>query len=444
VKRVLFVSFIFLLNIFISGCYLFEIPNPEDNPYKRGELVSQSGELFVGDISQMLEQFENNLQSTFEDSLMLGLLQTLGWEELKSQAIYDIQAYKITFKTIGSNDEHSLQSGLILLPVPAEDASSREPLEVPILSIQHGTIFSREKSPSNLAESGKTDNLEVYNGCVAASMGYAVFMPDFSGFGVDDTSLHPFCHEKSIAYSVVDMIRAGKQFLLGKTDDYTWNNQLFIAGYSEGGFATMAAGKEIQNQHADEFTITGLAPMSGPYNLSTVMKNIVSDDHEYTHLDFLSYMIFAYNEVYPLFDSPDEFFKEPYATTLPQLFDGEHTSDVIRASLPNNGVGKARDIFKEKLFIDLATDQSEVSKALKDNDLYNTWVPNLGDFPMFMFHSSTDEAVPVENSRTAKDYYNGHNTSETVFYTELPTGKHVQSYLPAYTLAYLWMSTLRE
>jgi predicted peptidase len=50
----------------------------------------------------------------------------------------------------------------------------------------------------------------------------------------------------------------------------------------------------------------------------------------------------------------------------------------------------------------LATDQSEVSKALKDNDLYNTWVPNLGDFPMFMFHSSTDEAVPVENLRTAR------------------------------------------
>jgi hypothetical protein len=60
------------------------------------------------------------------------------------------------------------------------------------------------------------------------------------------------------------------------------------------------------------------------------MKKIVTDDHEYTHLDFLSYMIFAYN------------------------------------------------------------------------DLYNTWVPNLSDFPMFMFHSSTDEAVLVENLRTAR------------------------------------------
>ncbi|MFW6263888.1 MAG: lipase family protein, partial [Thermotogota bacterium] len=202
--------------------------------------------------------------------------------------------------------------------------------------------------------------------------------------------------------------------------------------------------KEIQQKHSGEITITGLAPMAGPYNMSTVMKKIVTDDNAYTHLDFLSYMIFAYNSVYPLFDSPDEVFKQPYATTLPPLFDGEHSSDQIRASLPNNGVGKASDIFKEKLFTDLTNNQSEVSKALKDNDLYNTWIPNLDNFPMFMFHSSTDEAVPVENSRTAKDYYNAHNQDEEVEYIELPTGKHVQSYIPAYTLAYLWMSTLRE
>lgn len=427
----------------LSGCILFEDINSD--PYKRGELVSQSEEVILLEGSQIAGLLDDYLQEYLIGGFItIGGIPVFDLDDLTSQMIYDIQAYKITFKTVGSNDEQSIQSGLIILPVSSEDATSRGPLEVPILSIQHGTIFSREKSPSNLAESGKTDNLEVYNGCVAASMGYAVFMPDFSGFGVDDQTLHPFCHAQSIAYSVVDMIRAGKHFLFGKPDDYTWNTQLFIAGYSEGGFATMAAGKVIQNNHSDEFNITGLAPMSGPYNMSTVMKKIVTDDNEYTHLDFLSYMIFAYNEVYPLFNSPDELFKEPYATTLPPLFDGEHSSDEIRASLPNTGVGKASDIFKEKLFTDLANDQSEVSKALKDNDLYNTWVPNLDNFPMFMFHSSTDEAVPVENSRTAKDYYDTHNQDGEVEYIELPTGKHVQSYLPAYALAYLWMSALRE
>ncbi len=434
---------IFLIFILFSGCCLFETEEPDT--YKRGELVSQSEEVILLEGSQIVDLMDDYLgEYLIGDFITIGSIPVLNLDELTSQMIYDVKAYKITFKTIGANDERTIQSGLVLLPVPVANNTSREPLVAPILSIQHGTIFSREESPSNLAESGQTDNLEVYNACIAASMGYVVFMPDFSGFGVDDQTLHPFCHAKSIAYSVVDIIRAGKQFLRSKTADYTWNNQLFIAGYSEGGFATMAAGKEIQTKHPDEFTITGLAPMSGPYNLSTVMKKIVTDDQEYTHLDFLSYMIFAYNDVYPLFDSPDELFKQPYATTIPPLFDGEHSSDEIRASLPNHGVGKASDIFTQKLFTDLANDQSEVSKALKDNDLYNTWVPNLDHFPMFMFHSSTDEAVPVENSRTAKDYYDAHNGSESVFYTELPTGKHVQSYLPAYALAYLWMGTLRE
>ncbi|HPF17463.1 MAG TPA: lipase family protein [Thermotogota bacterium] len=202
------------------------------------------------------------------------------------------------------------------------------------------------------------------------------------------------CQSQSIAYSAVDMILAGKQFLLGKQDTYCWNTQLFIADYSEGGFTTMAAGRE--------------------------------------------------NPANPLFNLPDELFKPPYDTTIPSLFDGEHNVDEIRASYSNNGVGKPSEIFKEKLFTDLVNDPSEVSKALKDNDLYNTWIPDQNTFPLFMFHSSTDETVPVENSRTAKACYDAHNSGEQVFNHELATGNHIQSHLPLYILAYLWMATFKE
>ncbi|MCK7491427.1 MAG: hypothetical protein MZW92_06745 [Comamonadaceae bacterium] len=51
------------------------------------------------------------------------------------------------------------------------------------------------------------------------------------------------------------------------------DGRIFPAGYSEGGYATMAAQREIETLHAGEFAITASAPAAGPYDLSGTMLN---------------------------------------------------------------------------------------------------------------------------------------------------------------------------
>ncbi len=59
--------------------------------------------------------------------------------------------------------------------------------------------------------------------------------------------------------------------------------------------------------------------------------------------------------------------------------------------------------------------------------------------PLWMAHSAQDEAVPVENSRTAVNYFQSQGASVT--YVEFPTGQHVASYLPAFLLAIDWIES---
>lgn len=69
----------------------------------------------------------------------------------------------------------------------------------------------------------------------------------------------------------------------------------------------MATTREIQLNHSDEFTITASAPMSGPYDMSGAQTDYVLSDEPYGAPFYLPYLMFAYNEVYKMYDSPSDF-----------------------------------------------------------------------------------------------------------------------------------------
>lgn len=351
---------------------------------------------------------------------------------------YSVKVFAVTFSSESFDGTESVESGLVILPV-AQTNGECAPMPLALLSIQHGTIFTRAQSPSNFTFSLFTNNPESYTGLVAAGMGYAVVMPDYSGLGVDDSTVHLLCHARSLANSVLNMVRAGEQLLETMPTVYQWDQRLFLAGYSEGGYASLAAGRFIQQYCRKEYSVTGIASMAGPANLSSVMKDIVLEDERYPHLDFLAYLIFGYNSVYNWFEDPEEAFLPPYNDTLPLLIDGEHNEDQIRNALSNTGVGQPSSILTQRVFRELRDPGSAVYRALAQNDLHNTWVPNM---PIWMAHSAEDETVPVENTRTAVNCFRSKGVSVT--YVELPTGQHRESYIPAFLMALVWIESFRS
>ena len=120
---------------------------------------------------------------------------------------------------------------------------------------------------------------ELFLGIVFAPGGYVVCMPDYLGLGLGE-GLHPYCHAKSEATATVDMLRATRQVC--DEQDIHLNDQTFLFGYSQGGHATMAAARELELYHTDEFTLTASAPMSGPYDISGAQTELVVSDEPYS------------------------------------------------------------------------------------------------------------------------------------------------------------------
>lgn len=215
------------------------------------------------------------------------------YNRLEPYSKYRFSAYGIAYKSQTANGREIIVSGLVVVPFDANGGN----LSVPLLSLQHPLQMQRNQSPSLQSID---DHLTVPYAFLLASTGYIVAVADYPGLGISyDT--HPFVH-KSIAYSVVDLIRAARDSKLnwtGSSKNTSWDGSLYLIGYSEGGYASMASAQELQTNHHGEFKVSAVAALSGPYSLSDVMRNVfLYAGTEYNSPYALPYMLAGYESVY--------------------------------------------------------------------------------------------------------------------------------------------------
>lgn len=328
---------------------------------------------------------------------------------------YDLEMQKVTYQSTGADGKPHSMTGLLILP----KAILGDKPSVPILMYQHGTEVYRQFSPSQYLthQDRPKDYPEVMVAAAIASTGYAVAMVDYEGMG-DNTDSQPHVIGATLALQVVDLLRASRDKIGGtagnSSSPCTWNSQLFLMGYSEGGYVTMAATRELQQpKYAAEFTVTASAPLAGPHDLSGVMRGILLSDttfkSPYFAPMFLSSFNYAYGGQTDQF-SPNFAIRAPFNTTIPPLFDGNSKSDQISAAMgmtfdnpPTLIVMKS--ILTQQFIDQLTLDTSPMVAFLKQNDSYrlpgqldSAWVPTV---PIRMIHHRSDELVPYGNSQVA-------------------------------------------
>ena len=126
---------------------------------------------------------------------------------------YSVDSYKIIYSTIDTENQQINASGLLSIPKKSAGAKS------PLLSYQHGTIFTDDNAPSNDSDSIK--GISAISGT-----GYIVSSPDFLGYAESTQILHPYVHAESLASASIDMLRASKAFLANKNIaiNYFWRD----------------------------------------------------------------------------------------------------------------------------------------------------------------------------------------------------------------------------
>ncbi|MDN5203032.1 lipase family protein [Fulvivirgaceae bacterium BMA10] len=314
--------------------------------------------------------------ATFSQEQMSFLITLGGFGQylnfLESGAI----VYRISYKTTFKNEEISA-SGLVVLP----DGDGT----YPILSAHHGTIFSNAEAPSAFSVTGGFSGFEFFGGA-----GYITFIPDYIGYGDSKDLLHPYYNAQYTGTAVIDMIMAGKE-MLDKLE-VSYNDKLFLTGYSEGGYATVAVQKAIEETPSLNLSITASASGAGGYDIVGVMDEILKEE-TYGTPAYLAFVIYSYALTNDWTAPLSDFFDEPYASNIPDLFDGSLTQGQVNDQLTED----LSDLFNGDLLEELRNGaQNDLTELLSKNSVHD-WAP---ESPLRIYHSPNDNVLPIGNSQS--------------------------------------------
>ncbi len=338
---------------------------------------------------------------------------------------FEVTVYRIEYETTDAFLGPTIASGIVALPNNPDSP-------LPLVSYQHGTIYLNSEAPSS-----PTAPERLIAGGMA-SLGYAAVMPDLLGFGTDADSFHPFVHRRSQATAVVDLLRAARHFIATQPD-VELNGQVMLMGYSQGGHATMAAQKEIEERHADEFALVASAPMAGPYSISGVMARIMFRPQAHDSPAYLPYSLVGYQAIYPSLPDFSSMVKAPFDEVLPPLFDGNHTGAEIAAAMPS---AVPRDLFEAAFIAAYEADSNHpLRRVLRDNDVLD-WAPRT---PTRLFHCAGDTTVPLENAHAAIESFvvAGADPEQVQLVDPNPAGDHISCVGPSINEVITWFESLR-
>jgi hypothetical protein len=289
-----------------------------------------------------------------------------------------IDVYEIIYKAKWIDSSWINASGIYFVP-KTEKA-------VPYMMYGHGTQIEKTRT---ISEDHAQQNI-----CMMfATDGYAAMYPDYYGIGKGD-GRHLYQHAWSEAGAFIYMLYAIDE--LNKELSLKHNGQLFLTGYSQGGHASMAAHKYIQELNDPRFQVTASSPMSGAYDMTGEQEKYMFQ--EYPRPFYLPYLLISYQEAYKIFENADIYtsFKAPFDTILPKYFENnDHKSfselNKIMPKIP-------KDIMKDSLVeVYVNNNNFAFKEKLRENNL-TQWKP---EAPMQLCYCKGDREVNYKNSLVA-------------------------------------------
>jgi pimeloyl-ACP methyl ester carboxylesterase len=294
--------------------------------------------------------------------------------------------YKLNYKTPDISGTLIDASGLVCLPAGRSGGS-------PVFSYQHGTIFQDSEAPSSFSLA----NGEALFGALLGGLGFIAVLPDYVGYGDSTAVMHPYLHAGTLASATVDMNRAARKFIALPEINRASNGQLFLAGYSEGGYATLATQRLMEQSLASEFPLTAAESGAGPYDLTGTARTFLGSATQ-PEPAFVGFFLTAYDSIYNQPSRLSVYFAPPYADIVTTHFDGTFSRSEINTALGGVDVATSSLFNADFLTSFLDTGEQELKTHIAENDIYH-WAPGI---PTRLFHGVNDDIVPYANTTTAK------------------------------------------
>lgn len=170
-----------------------------------------------------------------------------------------VKLYRVTYPSLipERGNRPTVATGLIAIP-DVEGSS------FPLVSYQHGTVYGKQEVPSFIAQSPETALMVAQ----FAGQGYVVIGADYFGLGLS-TEPEGYMVKASHQQATADMLTASRQVLAALKID---TPKLYLAGWSQGGFVTMALLEELE---AEGVKVDAAATASAPVDIYVALTGFL-------------------------------------------------------------------------------------------------------------------------------------------------------------------------
>ncbi|MDX9929579.1 MAG: alpha/beta fold hydrolase [Bacteroidales bacterium] len=298
-------------------------------------------------------------------------------EDLMEYIEHDVDVWRVTYRT-DIYGEEIVASALVCRPVAAG--------KFPVLSFQNGTNTLHANAPSVNPSNPSYMLVEDL-----ASMGFIVIIPDYPGFGSSESVAHPYLLKEPTVRSVTSLLAALREFDDDVVHPADAGTDLYLFGYSQGGWATLAIHEEIDKRVIEGFTLKASAAGAGPADLKAMLEGFLAAD-EYPMPSYFAYIAHAYRS-YGWFDLDyNDIFNETYAAKIPGLFNGTLSLGAINQQLTTN----VSELLTPEFIAGFSSspDFEDVRKALADNSIKG-WSTSV---PLILVHGEGDTQVPAQGT----------------------------------------------
>lgn len=384
-----------------------------------GSLLAAPSALATLDYLALANEKDDKGQPTERSKTISALLQVTGAPKCKVAFNY------FQYGTVGGAGEKTTASGGIMVP-SGDNAECQG--ERPVLLYAHGTSTDKNK---NMA--APTDGEAALVAAMYAAQGYIVVAPNYAGYEASTLPYHPYVNMEQQAQDVVDALTAARKGFSAVGANAS--DKLFVAGYSQGGFVSMAAQRKLQLAGTP---VTAGAHSSGPYALgqyvdANFLGRVALGGTAFAPLLSTSFQR-AYGNIYA---SPEAMYETTFATGIESLLPSTTPLDTLFSTgkLPATFMfeGAAPDprlaiffgtpnliktSYRQALLADFAANTAAPKHPLrvaayKNDLLQQNWTPNR---PMLLCGGNADPTVFFDVNTT------GTTGAQAYFGSRMPAG----------------------
>lgn len=291
-----------------------------------------------------------------------------------------VNLYRVTYNSVipERGNKPIVATGLVAIPEVATGP-------LPLVSYQHGTVYEKTQVPSYPDQSPETQLMIAQ----FAAQGYVLIGADYFGMG-DSKEPEGYMVKASHQQATVDMLKAARAVLSERKVQIT---DLYLAGWSQGGFVTMALLEKLEeNGIPVKAAVTASAPADVFAALNGFLNFPRKNDAGWVNSLFIL-SSFAFENYYGVPGLAQSLFN-------PEYYDIARKAYLREPYNPEDVPTDLKTLIRKEYFDPQFFAESAYGKLVAQAQSYR-WVVKT---PMRNFYGEADEAITVGIGRLPMVY----------------------------------------